>query len=128
MGTWPDHYLTFDNLDDALRAFEMPVGNVPAVREVMAGLDVATYYVIEDSAAYIGVEGHRGPPNLAYINKGHIDMRGDNKAWTRHVLPENSLGGRRGSGRRGAQLDVVPDVCPVCSYALPVSGICGECE
>jgi hypothetical protein len=124
---FPDHYRTFDNLDDALRSFGMRVANVPRTREVVAELDAAVFYII-DSASYIGVEGHRGPPNVAYINKGHIDVRGEDRAWTRHVLPENALGGRPEGGGRAGRPEVVPDICPVCSYALPTSGICGNCE
>jgi hypothetical protein len=127
MHQFPDHYLVFENLDEALREYGMPVENVVAVRDVMAPLKVAAFYIISDSPTYIGVVGHGTGPNLGYINKGSIDLRGADRAWTRHWLPVAPGGGRSGGGRTGKP-DSVPEICPECSYALPVSGVCGNCD
>jgi hypothetical protein len=107
----------FNDFEDALESYQVPLDNRPRYRQVAAQHDHDTIW-IPRSRAYVAIA--RGNTRAAaYFGKGYI--------WTyesgREAMP-NYAGASGGAGSGSGERPLL--LCPVCHQALPGTGVCDE--
>ena len=109
----------FTSLEDAFRDYGSFHDSRQLIRELLAGVAFDSIWV-PNSRAYIalGIDG-RG---VAWVGKTYVYIR---EGATFHELPGYSPH-QRSSGRRH---DEVPtQFCPIHYLAMPLTGLCPDCE
>ncbi|MCP2264381.1 hypothetical protein ACFQHV_23835 [Promicromonospora thailandica] len=114
------HYTSFDT---ALEALPVPLEHRPRMREIAAALDTARIW-IPASRSYIAVSAGQGIEAAAYFNKTFVDLHQEGGGYDREWMP----GHRTARQASEATLERLPPVCPTCSFQLPASGHCDNCD
>lgn len=109
-------------------AFRLPVENVSAAREFVAGRDFETFY-LPPSRTYIAMIPRGGERPTAWIHKGYVWFRNDDGTHDGIAFPYNKLrdGGRNSRQRRREEAE--KRICPTpgCGRVLSASGTCDYC-
>lgn len=117
----------FADLDEALREFRIPLENHNLARTTLAGFDYGRIYMPAKSRAYLAFEGAGGPPAIAWLHSGFIEVRTAPGKYETTVLPTNSVRMGGGGGTRQERADAQLAPCPSCYITLPATGVCGAC-
>lgn len=120
--------LTFDSFEPAMDAFHLPVENITAARDFVAGRDFASFY-LPPSRSYIAMIPPGSERPTAWINKGYVWFRKDDGTQQGIAFPYNKLReGGRDSGQRRRD-DAEKRVCPTpgCGMVLAANGVCDYC-
>ncbi|GAA2175630.1 hypothetical protein GCM10009846_26270 [Agrococcus versicolor] len=115
---------TFDTIEAALEAFNLPSDNLAAVRDHLSEREYEQRCYIVSSGQYIGLK-EAGSLKTVYINRGFIDYRDGENDWTRILLPSNKI--RDGGYTQGKGYQREAQACPNCGSRMPLSGVCDLC-
>ncbi|WP_062135192.1 hypothetical protein [Demequina aestuarii] len=118
----------FENVEQALKEFRIPVENHRLARETLATFEHGRIYMPVKSRQYVAFEGREGPPALAWLHSGYVELRTAPGTYSHVPLPTNSIGGGSGGGTRRNRADEQREPCPTCYTELPATGMCGTCD
>lgn len=114
---------TFTTFEAALNHYQIPLENLPTVREFLAGKQYAEFY-IPKSGSYIAAVPEDGV-RKAFIHFGYIWHRIEKGVGEVIELPINRIHG--GGYWRNTKREQPRESCPIHHTELPVSGVCPYC-
>ena len=121
----PSERVYFASFEEALGQLAPPLENVPRIREVVAELDFDTIYIPVNSNYYVGLYSKSLNRNIAYVNRGKVDIHAADGTWLQVALPISMVRDRGGTRRVSASSG--RGVCLECNYELSPSGQCTNC-